>query len=334
MPNYKSSHTLPVTLHHVAKVLSKIRPEEWKHVQNAAKHALKHGGLDEMIKPSSLKTIATSSPHSLISKISKEHREAANFRSETHLGGGLHHAVKTLFKTVWNLLGGNTITRLFKKNKKQRKLGKEQIDAARLVSASYKKDRPDNVGDWKRMDAYDSEYGSFWQKGDDYFLSVRGTKLRFKDLWKDGKLMLGSESQHNEKLEDSIDRFIKEHPSAKFDVAGHSLGTELAMNYLNTIGFNNVDDIYLFNPASSPAQGKDHVMQNINNSKVELFLNSNDPVSNFYSQNIDHEKNVYWGEFSANPISSHSLAQWIGDDTESKTSQEKSETSDSKVLVV
>ena len=120
MPNYKSSHKLPVTLHEIAKVLAKIRPDEWKEVQKAAKHHLKNGGLEEKIKPSSLKLIAKSTPHSLISQIGKEHQDAADFKSETHLGGGIHHGIKTLFKTIWNFLGGNTITRLFKKGKKQR----------------------------------------------------------------------------------------------------------------------------------------------------------------------------------------------------------------------
>ena len=37
--------------------------------------------------------------------------------------------------------------------------------------------------------------------------------------------------------------------------------------YLNQIGFDNVDQLYLFNPASSPAQGSEHVKENIDNSK-------------------------------------------------------------------
>ena len=316
MPCYRSSHTLPVTLHNVSRVLAKIRPDEWDHVQKKAKHALKHGGLDEMIKPSSLKIIANSTPYSLISKIGREHQEASDFRSETHLGGGIHHGVKTLFKTIWNMLGGNAISRLFKKNKKHRKLSKDQIEGAKLVSGSYKKDRPDKIDGWTRLDDYDSEYGSFWESGDDYFLSVRGTKMHFKDLWKDGKIIFGSETQHNEKLEASIDRFIKEHPDVKFSVGAHSLGSELAMNYLNDIGFENVDEIYLYNPASSPAQGTSHVKENIDNDKVSLFLNSNDPVSNFYSQNIDHEDNVFWGEFKMSPLNAHSLSQWYGDEDE------------------
>ena len=310
MPTYRSPHTLPVTIEHISKVLAKIRPDEWKHVQTAARTALK-SGLGEKIKPSSLKLIAESRPHALIKHIVDEHKGHADPQSEVHLGGGIHHGLKTLFKTVWNLLGGKTITRLFKRDKPQAKLTKAQHEAAKLVQSTYEKERPESVDGWNRLAEYDTNYGSIWNNGGEYMLSVRGTKPHFSDLWKDGKILAGSGSQRDKDLEESIKKFVTDHPNVKFDVASHSLGTELSMNFLNEYGFDHVDDIYLYNPASSFAQSEEHVKRNIENEKVELFLNSNDPVSSYYAQMVDSDSNVFWGKFQQNPASAHSLAQWV-----------------------
>lgn len=325
MPSYRSSHTLPVTIDHISKVLAKIRPEEWKLVRNAAKNALLTNNLEEKIKPSSLKLIAgTDRPATLITHIVNEHIGHADPKSEVHLGGGIHHGLKTIFSTIWNFLGGNAINRLFRKNKQQSKLTKEQHQAAMLISKTYAKDRPESAGGWDRLTEYDSNYGSIWHNSNgEYLVSVRGTKLKFADLWKDGKLLVGSTTQRDKGLEESITKFVNDHPNVKYDISAHSLGTELVMNYLNEVGFDHVDDVFLYNPASSFAQSKEHIRQNIRNPKVNLFLNANDPVGSYYSQMLDGDKNVWWGEFNRNPIGAHSLSQWYDEDE--SASPEKSE---------
>ena len=318
MPNYRSSHVLPNTLEHVLRVLVKTTPTEWKHVQDAANNALKKTYLSEKIKPSSLKLIATASKYELSQKIINEHVEHHNPNSESHLGGGLHHGIQQIFKTIWNLLGGHSITRLFKRDKKARELKPLQKEAAKLLSGTYSAKRPETVDEWTRIKDYDTEYGSFWQNDrGEFVLSVRGTRPKWKDLFKDGKILAGSESEHNETLERSIDHFIRQHPDAKLVVSAHSLGTELAMNYFNRKGFENVQDVFLYNPASAFTQSQEHIKQNINNPKVDLFLNSNDPVGSYYAQNLgSDESNVWWGEFIYNPAAAHGLAQWYGEEDE------------------
>jgi len=325
MPNYRSSHVLPNTLEHVLRVLMKVTPSEWKHVQDAAQNALKGVSLDEKIKPSSLKLISTDSKYELSQKIIQEHVDHNNHHSEQHLGGGLHHGIQQIFKTIWNLLGGHSITRLFKWDKKKRDLSPIQKEAAKLLSGTYASTRPDAVDGWTRIKDYDTEYGSFWgnDRGE-YMLSIRGTRPRWKDLFKDGKILAGSESEHNETLEKSIDHFIQQHPDTKLVVSAHSLGTELAMNYFNKIGFENVKDVFLYNPASAFTQSQEHIKNNINNPKVDLFLNSNDPVGSYYAQNLgSDESNVWWGEFIYNPVAAHGLNQWYdSDETSSPETQD------------
>ena len=338
MPRYKSSHVVPNTFEQVCLVLAKVNDDEWAHFQTAAKKALSDGGLDAKIKPSSLKKIATSQPHELIRMIADEHREHHDIRSEGHLGGGLHHGIASIAKLVWNLLGGNSISKLFRKSKPKRALSKEQVNAARMISGSYQSDRPESVGDWKRLPEFDSSYGSIWENNGKFFIAVRGTKPKFKDIFRDGKILIGNETQRDDKLDASIKRFVEEHPDAHFSAGGHSLGTELLMNYLNdSQGFDNVDDVYLFNPASSFTQSKDHIKENVSNPKVDLFLNTNDPVSAYYSQNLGASQNVWWAPFLYNPAAAHSLNQWTGGDTQNDEPDqipEKSEKAAPKIVAI
>ena len=333
MPKYRASHNLPKTFSHIVKVLAKINKEEWQHVRDAAANALKHGGLEDKIRPSVLKQIAElDRPQQLISLIADEHIGHADHTSEVHLGGGIHHGVVTLLKTVWNMLAPSSLRRLFKKDKPIRKLSQTQIDAARMISGSYKSDRPESVGDWKRLAKYDSAYGTVWQHGDQYFVACRGTRLKFRDLFRDGKILAGVEDITDDAFEKAMGKFLDDHPGAKFSAGGHSLGTSILMTAMEKRGIDNVSDLYLFNPASSFSQSEDYIKKTIDNPKVDLFLNSNDPVSAFFAQNLGDDKNVWWEqEFKKNPASSHSLQQWIGDEGQN---QDTSETEPPKVVEV
>ena len=137
---------------------------------------------------------------------------------------------------------------------------------------------------------------------------MRGTKFsHLKDIFADLKIMAGSTSQSDEAFINSYKRFQTEHPNAKL-----SLGTEIAYSAIKSNEYKGLESVYLWNPASSPAQKKSHIRDIITNPKVQLFLNKGDVVSNYFSQNLkpDEVRKVTYGRFSRAPQNAHGLAQW------------------------
>ena len=202
---------------------------------------------------------------------------------------------------------------------KHKQLSRKQINMAKLVQATYQKKRPEVVGNWVRVDDYDSRYGSIYKnQAGEYTLAVRGTKLNFRDIFKDLKIAAGSTSQRDDQLVDSLRRFNQQHPGVKLNVAGHSLGTMLATNALTEVDIPGQKEVYLFNPASSPFQSKEAVssVEQRKDWNVSYHLNKGDLVSNYFSQQLSTDaidKDVFYGRYSRSPLGAHGLAQWTED---------------------
>ena len=77
----------------------------------------------------------------------------------------------------------------------------------------------------------------------EYTYSIRGSKLLVRDIWKDIKIAAGSKSQSDDQLVKSLRKFNEEHPGAKLNVAGHSLGTMLATNALTEVDIPGQKDV-------------------------------------------------------------------------------------------
>ena len=216
---------------------------------------------------------------------------------------------------VGGWLGGEKVNNFFGPEVTHNRLSVHQRNMARLVDATYKKKRPPTMDRYTRVEGYDTNYGALWKGPNDYVFAVRGTKFsHLKDIFADLKIMAGSTSQSDEAFINSYKRFQTEHPHAKLSISAHSLGTEIAYSAIKSDEqpYEGLQSIYLWNPASSPAQKKSHIREIITNPKVQLFLNKGDVVSNYFSQNLkpDEVRKVTYGRFSRAPQNAHGLAQW------------------------
>ena len=323
MPHYVRSHNsgytgaelrVPTSYNHMSQFLSRVDDEKWAHIQNAASRALKGDiTLDRKIKPTSLRVIRDFKAVHLINPLLAEHVGHHDVNSEVHKGGGIHDAIESTLQTVGGILGGKKVNDWFGPEVTHNRLSVRQRNMARLVDATYQVKRPSTMDRYTRVDGYDTNYGSLWKGPNEYVFAVRGTKFsHLKDIFKDLKIMTGSTGQRDDAFEKSYVRFKQEHPHAKLSMAAHSLGTEIAYNALSEDQFKGLQHIMLFNPASSPAQKKEHIRSIITDPKVQLFLNKGDVVSNYFSQNLkpDEMHKVTYGRFSRAPQNAHGLKQW------------------------
>ena len=77
-----------------------------------------------------------------------------------------------------------------------------------------------------------------------------------------------------------------------------------------------MDDVFLFNIASSPMQDK-ATLQAIANLDANYYINSGDLVSSGAYQNMNREtldNNLYLGDYAWSPLAAHSLTQWYNQD--------------------
>ena len=327
VPNYQGGFQnrtvrIPETFNHVTQFLYHVKDEDWLHFQKAAKSALEGKvTFPDKIKPSSLRLVHKSRAVELVKPLIDEHIAHNDPTSEVHRGGGIFHAVKSLFQVVGGWIGGKKVNEFIGGEVKHKQLTLHQRTMARLVRGTYKDKRPEEIGSWTRIDDYDSNYGSIWKNAQGHYtLAVRGTKGNVKDLWKDVKIGLGSKNQRDAQLEKKLAEFHKDHPGVKLNVTGHSLGTMLATNAMKHVKSDTPpdtkNDMFLFNPASSPFQAKSAVreIEENKNWNVDYFLNKGDIVSNFFSQQLSQEeidKHVFYGKYSRSPLASHGIAQWL-----------------------
>ena len=323
MPHYIRSYNagytgselrVPSTFNHMSQFLSRVDHETWGHVQKVAARALNGDvKLDRKIKPTSLRVLRDFKAVHIIPPLLNEHLSHHDRHSEVHKGGGLHDAIESSLQIVGGMLGGEKVNNFFGPEVTHNRLSVRQRNLARLVDATYQVKRPSTMDRYTRVQDYDTNYGSLWKGPNDFVFAVRGTKFsHLKDIFADLKIMTGSTSQNDEEFLKSYQRFITEHPNAKLSLAAHSLGTEIAYNTARSEPFQGLESILLFNPASSPAQKKEHIRDIITNPKVQLFLNKGDVVSNYFSQNLkpDEVHNVTYGRFARAPQNAHGLKQW------------------------
>ena len=308
MPRYKKvTNTQIVSHRHAQTYLSRMDKDTWDSVFIPAVKAIKKNPTGPKIKQSSYEHILKHEfPIQLIHSLHRERELHLEPKNDYHEGGGLGGAVKVVANSLGMNLGpeGN-----------HRDLTDEEKDYAQLVDATYQSERPESYEEWTRMPAYDTTYGSFWQNTVDNraVLTVRGTeKTHLKDLWKDVKMFAGSNSVHDDALNDSVKRFVADFPNRKYDISSHSLGSELIMNGVEQQNFD-PEEILLFSPGSSPFMSKEHLQKHIANPDVKLFLNKSDPLSSYYSQVLtdDDLSRVVFSDKTKNPLSAHNLSQWF-----------------------
>ena len=309
---------IPQTFDHLSQFLFHCKDEHWGHLQKIAGEALDgRVQFEDKIKPSSLRLVRDKRPIELMTPLIDEHIGHNDPTSEIHRGGGIFHAIKSVLQIAGGIFGGRRVNEWVGPSAKHKDLSEKQINMAKLVQGTYKGKRPESIGNFTRIDDLDTRYGSFWKnQAGEYTLSVRGTKLNFRDIWKDIKIAAGSKSQRDDDLVKSLRKFHELHPNAKLNVAGHSLGTMLATNALKEVDLPGQKEVFLYNPASSPFQAKEAVREIHENKdwNVKYHLNRNDLVSNYFGQQLSQEErdeHVFYGKFSRSPLASHGLSQWV-----------------------
>ena len=311
--SYTNAFEPPDTLNHITQFLGRVHEDDWEQVRGHIK-TLSESPSGSKIKPSSYrKILAVKKPHHLIPHIIKEHQDHANHHKEAHLGGGIHEGISNALTTISQTVGGEKASSWVGPVFQQRVLDDKEKDMAELLSLTYQDTRAEHHENFMRLPEYDTRYGSlFVDTHGEYTFAVRGTKGNMRDIWKDIKIAAGSVSSRDRELVDSFQKFKTKYPTARVNIAGHSLGTELMFSAADEVGLH-VREFYAFNPASSPSQPKEHIRKNLERKNAEFYLNSNDIVSKTYLQLAKETESdrIAIGKFLRNPISAHKLGQWI-----------------------
>jgi hypothetical protein len=167
---------------------------------------------------------------------------------------------------------------------------------------------------FERLAKYDTQHVSVWRntKTDEITVACAGTEMSWKDLSSDIQLLLGSTNVGSKELDGVLDQLESDYPQQKYDIAAHSLGTAFVENERQEHG-GSWDDVFMFNPASSPAQNDAFEKQYANNSQYSYFVNHGDLVSanliqHMTPQTLEH--NVHFGSYIWSPVGAHSLTNW------------------------
>ena len=192
---------------------------------------------------------------------------------------------------------------------------------ARLIGQGYKdnEDRVDDFEHWQRQAEFDTDYLTVWDNEDGHrFVSVRGTKANTRDLGEDA--WIGVAGRPRNLVGEDLKRVLDNtKPGQHVDVGGHSLGTSLILTaYDNDENLQDrVHNTHLYNPAYSPLPTARNVTADFeHDERVRYFIDLTDPVSVGGLGSKGPKNVVYRNNFGAigNPLSSHYLTQWGGDE--------------------
>lgn len=298
---------------HMTQFLARVPEGQWKAFQDTAQNYLSGKTLPpKPLQKHALRLITQHKARKFI------HNVEWGRHKKTKRGAGIVEAVNTLAHGASNLLGIKKLKDLIGWGPKRKKLTEEERNVARALQQSYKpvKDRKDRVGDMVRVPEFGSERIAVYKEDDEYFIAVHGTKLNAHDLLQDIGIAGGRETTTNEELEDLLDKF--DALGYKYNIAGHSLGTEYVYNGLKEHG-DNVEDIYLFSPASSPFQSVSSLKEEANDPRLHFFLNEGDMVASALYQQMNEEtvnERLHVAPFMWSPLSAHGLTQWLGEESE------------------
>ena len=114
----------------------------------------------------------------------------------------------------------------------------------------------------------------------------------------------------------------KEFPDSNLTLNSHSLGGAIVTDsFLGASSddkqfLDNYDTLNYFNAGSSPIANLDPIKKMLEDSRVKLFINKSDMISQTYNQVRPDSVPVTFAEASWNPASAHGMQQWATDDKE------------------
>jgi hypothetical protein len=257
------------------------------------------------LKRKALKRIATLHPKKLVKHV------VADFQGNDAVGGGIGSAIGAISHVAGNMIG------LPFGAQKPQALTLDQETAAYLVKMAYKPidERPDTVlKRYERLSEFDSKHIAVYKDNRTGELTVacRGTKMNWSNIKDDIGILAGKTSVDSQEIDGVLDRLEKEFPGMKYNVAAHSLGTMFIETQRPEHGAY-YDNVYMFNPASSPMQSDDFEQLYANNPQYQYFINHGDLVSSNLLQFMTPdtlENSVNFGSYAWSPVTAHSLSNW------------------------
>jgi hypothetical protein len=298
---------------HMTQFLARVPEDQWKAFQDVAKDYLNEKELPpKPLQKHALRLITKHKARKFIHNV-----EWARFK-KTKRGAGIPEAINTIAHAASNLLGIKKLKELIGWGPTRKKLTEEEMNVVRALQQSYKpvKDRKNKVGDMIRVPEYGSERIVVFKETDgDYLIAVHGTKGNFHDILQDVGIMGGRQTTTSEELEDLLDKF--DELGFKYSISGHSLATEYVYNGLKEHG-ENVEDIYLFSPASSPFQSVSSLKEEANDPRLHFFLNEGDIVASALYQQMNAETvddRLHIAPYMWSPLAAHGLTQWLPEET-------------------
>jgi len=240
-------------------------------------------------------------------------------KGDKDVGGGIPEVIHTLGSEAANLLGIPKVIEWFGGGFKHRKIPREQQIFAEAVQATYEKieDRPDTLFGLVRLPEYDLDRLSVWKEPNQnaVFVSVHGTQMNWHDIGEDAQILAGA-TVTSQEVQETVTQLAN--AGYEIDIGGHSLATQYIVNLPLDVQ-EHIDDVYLWNPASSPFQDTSYLIEQANHEHYTYFMNPSDVVSNGLWQQMSHEtvnNQAYISGYRWSPLAAHSMDQWSPDLTE------------------
>ena len=328
MPNYRRSQRgefqrrtrnfeHPYQLLHF---LSTATEKEFKPFQNLADDYLEGRRIPpRVLRRSGLSQISQYTPRNLIPHVVDELESHSREDRESQLGGGIVEGLSTIVGEAAHLLGLDVLKDSIFGAPSRKPVPLVAETAAFLTDLTYRdvKDRPLHSIGYSRLPQYDSNFISVWEneKTGEHLVTVRGTRLKGKDLLADAGIFLGKTDTSLKELDDTLLKLEETFPNKKYDISSHSLGSAYVMSEIENHR-NQMDDLLFFNPASSPLQSNNVLDQYANLINATYYVNDGDVVGDTLRQRMNKdtlENRVYSGEWKYAPWSAHSLSQWYPD---------------------
>ena len=313
-------------------VIANLPQPFWEHVRKTAKETAGTKRRKKVL-PSSFNTLAdTEFPQQFNAKLAWEEQLHNDHSKEFHKGGGLSEAANSVFSMLWNnissLPGGETVANLFTNPEYGDPITELDHWNADLLQQAYNQDigsRASTIHGWVRIPKFDSPYlAVYWNPADDsVYASVRGSVSAEDWLYHDVGIVL---TQHpGKKLVDDVRSqlvdVVKEFPDSNLVLNSHSLGGALVTDSFMDASkedkqwLDNFDQLNYFNAGSSPIADLKPIKEMLeSDSRIKLFINKSDLISQTYNQVRPEDTPVTFAEATWNPATAHGLTQWASDD--------------------
>jgi hypothetical protein len=321
MPRYFQESVIPQrtgfnSFDEMTHFVTKTKDEDWDHLRRLSLDYLQGVKIPpQKLKSSSLYKVLTLPKHHILPLM---HHEIQNHYDQQDVGGGVIETVNTLGSELNHLLGIDWLAQqlgISPQHKVPRTLHSEHV--AYLVDQTYLPvdERKNSTIGYTRLQQYDSDLYAVYQndRSRELIVTVRGTKLSAGsgDLMADIQILLGKEPT-SQRLDTMLTQLENDFPDTKYDIAAHSLGTMYVYGEWDKHR-EHMEDIFMFNPASSPTQGVDMLKEYGNDPHTWYFMNQGDIISHGVYQQMDDvtfDTQVSLGEYVYSASAAHSMKQW------------------------